>query len=99
MPPRKAPRTRTTPATATATTPMNDVSIRALISRGMVDALAEHEIQRNNNLNGDGNQGSGSGITTCVPYSLKEWRLSSKSVTVQSRTMLGLLLAPFMVLP
>ncbi|GKE66671.1 putative reverse transcriptase domain-containing protein [Tanacetum coccineum] len=66
MPPRKAPRTRTTPATATATTPMTDVAIRALISRGVADALAEHEIQRNNNYNGDGSQGSGSGITRPV---------------------------------
>ncbi|GKB88406.1 hypothetical protein Tco_0960678 [Tanacetum coccineum] len=54
MPPRKAPRTRTTPATAIATTPMTNAAIRAMISRGVADALAEHEIQRNNNLNGDG---------------------------------------------
>ncbi|GKC86451.1 hypothetical protein Tco_1142168 [Tanacetum coccineum] len=68
MPPRRAPRTRTTTATATdtATTLMTDAAIRALISRGMADALAEHEIQRNNNLNGDGNQGSGSGIARPV---------------------------------
>ncbi|GJV00753.1 hypothetical protein Tco_1330023 [Tanacetum coccineum] len=66
MLPRKAPRTRTTPATATATTSMTDAAIRALISRGVADALAEHEIQRNNNLNGDGSQGSGSGITRPV---------------------------------
>ncbi|GKC80564.1 hypothetical protein Tco_1131338, partial [Tanacetum coccineum] len=66
MPPRKAPRTRNTPATATATTPMTDAAIRALISRGVADALAEQEIQRNNNLNGDGSQGSRSGITKLV---------------------------------
>ncbi|GKE89940.1 hypothetical protein Tco_1567415 [Tanacetum coccineum] len=46
--------------------PMTDVAIRALISRGVADALAEHEIQRNNNYNGDGSQGSGSGITRPV---------------------------------
>nr|GEZ31816.1 putative reverse transcriptase domain-containing protein [Tanacetum cinerariifolium] len=40
MPPRKAPRTRITPATATATTLMTDVAIRALMSRGMANALA-----------------------------------------------------------
>ncbi|GJU94595.1 putative reverse transcriptase domain-containing protein [Tanacetum coccineum] len=62
MPPRRAPRTRTTTATDTATTLMTDAAIRALISRGVADALAEHEIQRNNNLNGDGSQGSGSGV-------------------------------------
>ncbi|GKA82578.1 putative reverse transcriptase domain-containing protein [Tanacetum coccineum] len=33
---------------------------------GVADALAEHEIQRNNNLNGDGSQGSGSGIARPV---------------------------------
>ncbi|GJQ93297.1 putative reverse transcriptase domain-containing protein [Tanacetum coccineum] len=57
MPPRKGTitRTRTTPATATATatTPMNDAAIRALIARGVADALAERTIQRNANLNGD----------------------------------------------
>nr|GEV21493.1 hypothetical protein [Tanacetum cinerariifolium] len=66
MPPRKVPRTKTAPATATATTPMTDAAIRALISRGVADALPEHEIQRNNNLNGDVNQGSKSGITRPV---------------------------------
>nr|GEW86760.1 putative reverse transcriptase domain-containing protein [Tanacetum cinerariifolium] len=66
MPPRKAP--RTTPATtiATATTSMTDASIKALISRGVADALDEHKIPRNNNLNGDGIQGSGIGITRPV---------------------------------
>ncbi|GJS57969.1 reverse transcriptase domain-containing protein [Tanacetum coccineum] len=62
----KAPRTRTTPATTTATTPMTDAAIRALISRGVADALVERIIQRNNNYNGDGSQGSGSGITRPV---------------------------------
>nr|GEX88078.1 putative reverse transcriptase domain-containing protein [Tanacetum cinerariifolium] len=66
MPPMKAPRTKITPATATATTPMTDADIKALISQGMTDALVEHEIQRNNNRYGDGSQGSGSGITRPV---------------------------------
>nr|GFA54829.1 hypothetical protein [Tanacetum cinerariifolium] len=64
MPPRKAPRTRTTPATATIL--MTNAAIRALISRGVADALAKHEIQRNNNLNGNRSQGSRSGITRPV---------------------------------
>nr|GEV64046.1 putative reverse transcriptase domain-containing protein [Tanacetum cinerariifolium] len=46
--------------------PMTDAAIRALISQGVADALAEHEIQRNNNLNDDGRQGSGSGIARPV---------------------------------
>ncbi|GJW87189.1 reverse transcriptase domain-containing protein [Tanacetum coccineum] len=63
MPPRKAPRTRTTLATATATTPMTDAAIMALISRGVADALAKQEIQRNNNLNGNGSQEGVVGLT------------------------------------
>ncbi|GJX33312.1 reverse transcriptase domain-containing protein [Tanacetum coccineum] len=66
MPPRRGTRTRTAPATATTTTLMTDGAIRALIARGVADALAEQEIQRNTNLNGDGSQGSGSGITRPV---------------------------------
>ncbi|GKG52477.1 hypothetical protein Tco_0547352, partial [Tanacetum coccineum] len=45
MPPRKGTRTRTTPATAiataTATTPMTDAAIKALIARGVANALVE----------------------------------------------------------
>nr|GEW17533.1 reverse transcriptase [Tanacetum cinerariifolium] len=66
MPPRKAPRTKYTNATTTPTTLMIDAAIRALISQGVADALVEHEIQRNNNLKGDGSQGSRSGITIPV---------------------------------
>ncbi|GJU75594.1 putative reverse transcriptase domain-containing protein [Tanacetum coccineum] len=66
MSPKRGTRTRTAPATATATTPMTDVAIRALIAQGVDDALAGQEIQRNTNLNGDGSQGSGSGITRLV---------------------------------
>nr|GEW26768.1 reverse transcriptase domain-containing protein [Tanacetum cinerariifolium] len=66
MPPRRAPKNRTILATTTATTLMTDAVIKALTSQGMADAMVEHEIQRNNNLNGDGSQGSGSGITRPV---------------------------------
>nr|GEX30988.1 transposon Ty3-G Gag-Pol polyprotein [Tanacetum cinerariifolium] len=68
MPLKKAPRSITTPATATttATTSMTNVAIKALISQGVANALAEHETQRNNNLNGNGSQGSGSSITRPV---------------------------------
>ncbi|GKB03844.1 reverse transcriptase domain-containing protein [Tanacetum coccineum] len=75
MPPRRAPRTRTTPATTTATTSMTDAAIRALISQGVADSLAEHEIQRNNNLNGDGSQGSRSGVV-----GLTQWFERMKTV-------------------
>ncbi|GJT24198.1 hypothetical protein Tco_0894135 [Tanacetum coccineum] len=66
MPPRRGIRTRTASATATATTPMTDAAIRALIPQCVANALAEQENQRNTNLNGDGSQGSGSGITRPV---------------------------------
>ncbi|GJS88361.1 hypothetical protein Tco_0770997, partial [Tanacetum coccineum] len=57
-----------TPATttATATTPMTDAAIRALIAQGVADALAGQTIQINTNLNDDGSQGSRSGITRPV---------------------------------
>ncbi|GKD63718.1 hypothetical protein Tco_1305826, partial [Tanacetum coccineum] len=54
MPPRRGTRTRTAPATSIPTTSMTDAAIRALIAQGVADALAEQEIQRNTNLNGDG---------------------------------------------
>ncbi|GJX12697.1 hypothetical protein Tco_0204455 [Tanacetum coccineum] len=84
MPSRKGTKTKTTPATATATTLMTDAAIRALIAQGVTDALAERTIQRNTNLNGDGSQ---------------EWSPSSISVTVQLRIKSSLLLALFMELP
>ncbi|GJR51528.1 hypothetical protein Tco_1402049 [Tanacetum coccineum] len=55
-------RTRTTPSTAT--TLITDAAIRVLIAQGVADALARRPIQRNTNLNDDGSQGSGSGITS-----------------------------------
>ncbi|GKD63274.1 putative reverse transcriptase domain-containing protein, partial [Tanacetum coccineum] len=42
---------------------MTDAAIKALIAQGVADALAGRTIQRNTNLNDDGSQGSGSGIT------------------------------------
>nr|GEX57983.1 reverse transcriptase domain-containing protein [Tanacetum cinerariifolium] len=66
MPPRKGTRTTSATATTTANTSMTGAAIKALIAQGVVDVLAERTIQRNNNLNGDGNQCSGSGITRHV---------------------------------
>nr|GFC75278.1 hypothetical protein [Tanacetum cinerariifolium] len=60
-------------------------AIRALIARGVADALDERTIQRNTNLNGDGSQGSGSGIT--------------RPVRLLSRIKSSLLLALLMELP
>ncbi|GJX00244.1 reverse transcriptase domain-containing protein [Tanacetum coccineum] len=87
MPPRRGTRTRTKTrtalATATATTLMTYAAIRALIAQSVANALAEQEIQRYTNLNGDGSQGFGSGITRPVRPTHE---LSSISVIVQSRT-------------
>ncbi|GJV04288.1 putative reverse transcriptase domain-containing protein [Tanacetum coccineum] len=81
MPPRKAPRTRTTPTTTTTTTPMTDATIRALISQGVADALVEHEIQRNNNLNGDGIENQVN-FATCTLHgvALTWWKSQVKTV-------------------
>ncbi|GKE03283.1 putative reverse transcriptase domain-containing protein, partial [Tanacetum coccineum] len=66
MPPRKGTKTRTTPVTATTTATATTLITDAAIARGVADALAERTIQRNTNLNGDGSQGSRSGITRLV---------------------------------
>nr|GEV93379.1 reverse transcriptase domain-containing protein [Tanacetum cinerariifolium] len=71
MPPRRGTRTKTALATTTSTTLMTDATIRALIAQGVVDALADQEIQQNTNLNGDESQGSGSGITRPVRLTRK----------------------------
>ncbi|GJS94471.1 hypothetical protein Tco_0801439 [Tanacetum coccineum] len=47
MPPRKAPRTRTTLATKTTTTPVTGAQFKALIDQGVTDALAERDASRN----------------------------------------------------
>ncbi|GJX71639.1 reverse transcriptase domain-containing protein [Tanacetum coccineum] len=56
MPPWKAPRTRTTPATTT-TTPVTSVQLKVLIDRGITDALAARDATRN----GDDSHTSGTG--------------------------------------
>ncbi|GKE19084.1 hypothetical protein Tco_1426661 [Tanacetum coccineum] len=50
MPPRKAPRTRTTPATTTATTtPVTDKQLKILIAQGVADVLAERDATKSRN--------------------------------------------------
>ncbi|GJR59317.1 reverse transcriptase domain-containing protein [Tanacetum coccineum] len=70
MPLRKAPRTRTTPATAittttTTTTPMTDEQLKTLIAQGIVDVLAEHDATRSRN--GEDNHDSGMGVRRQTP--------------------------------
>ncbi|GJY47352.1 DNA replication licensing factor MCM2 [Tanacetum coccineum] len=49
IPPRKALRTRTNPATTTTTTPMTDEQLKVLIAQGVADVLAERDATRSRN--------------------------------------------------
>ncbi|GKB12487.1 reverse transcriptase domain-containing protein [Tanacetum coccineum] len=61
MPPRKAPKTRTTPATkTTTTTSVTNAQLKELIKQGVVDALAARDA--NKNMNGGDNHNSGVGV-------------------------------------
>ncbi|GKB19972.1 hypothetical protein Tco_0853895 [Tanacetum coccineum] len=88
MPPRKAPRTRTTPATTTTTTPITDAQFKALINQGVTDALAARDASRN----GDDSHTSGTGtrrteqvarectyqdFMKCQPIYFKVWKTKS----------------------
>ncbi|GJX22688.1 putative reverse transcriptase domain-containing protein [Tanacetum coccineum] len=60
MPPRKAPRTRTTPAiTTTTTTPVTNAQLKALIDQGIVDALAACDADRSQNSDDSYKSGTG----------------------------------------
>ncbi|GKD88142.1 hypothetical protein Tco_1363649, partial [Tanacetum coccineum] len=58
MPPRKAPRTRTTPATTTNTTSVTNAQIYAMIDQGVTTALAARDANRN----GDDSYTSGTSV-------------------------------------
>ncbi|GJZ37837.1 hypothetical protein Tco_0584028 [Tanacetum coccineum] len=58
MPPRKAPRTRTTPATTTTTTSVTNAQLQETIDQGVTAAL----VARDANRNGDDNHTSGTGV-------------------------------------
>ncbi|GKA90618.1 reverse transcriptase domain-containing protein [Tanacetum coccineum] len=49
MPPRKAPRTRTTPATTTNTTSVTNAQLQAMIDQGVTAALAARDANRSTN--------------------------------------------------
>ncbi|GJR52582.1 hypothetical protein Tco_1403103 [Tanacetum coccineum] len=49
MPPRKAPRTRTTPATTTNTTSVTNAQLQAMIDQGVAAALATRDANRSTN--------------------------------------------------
>ncbi|GJS42321.1 hypothetical protein Tco_0567364 [Tanacetum coccineum] len=88
------PKKRT--ATTTTTTPMTDAQIKALISQGVADALAEIEANITNR-NGDDNHDSGTGKTLkkimidkyCLRGEIKKleielWNLKVKGTDVES---------------
>ncbi|GJS97295.1 hypothetical protein Tco_0804263 [Tanacetum coccineum] len=60
MPPRKAPRTRTTPATTTNTTSVTNAQLQAMIDQGVTVALAARDANRS--TNGEDNHNSGTGV-------------------------------------
>ncbi|GKD67441.1 reverse transcriptase domain-containing protein [Tanacetum coccineum] len=60
MPPRKAPRTRTTPATTTNTTSVTNAQLQAMIDQGVTAALATRDANRS--TNGEDNHNSGTGV-------------------------------------
>ncbi|GKA06661.1 reverse transcriptase domain-containing protein [Tanacetum coccineum] len=60
MPPRKAPRTRTTPATTTNTTSVTNAQLQAMIDQGVAAALATRDANRS--TNGEDNHNSGMGV-------------------------------------
>ncbi|GJW25779.1 hypothetical protein Tco_0039590 [Tanacetum coccineum] len=60
MPPRKAPRTRTTPATTTNTTSVTNAQLQAMIDQGVAAALATRDANRS--TNGEDNHNSGTGV-------------------------------------
>ncbi|GKF21880.1 hypothetical protein Tco_0070518, partial [Tanacetum coccineum] len=47
MPPRKAPRIRTTSATTTTTTSVTNAQLQAMIDQGVIAALAARDANRN----------------------------------------------------
>ncbi|GJT65684.1 reverse transcriptase domain-containing protein [Tanacetum coccineum] len=69
MPPRKAPKTRTTsssPATIiTTTTPVTDQQLKTLVAQGVADVLAERDATRSKN--GEDNHDSGTGVRRQPP--------------------------------
>ncbi|GJS04520.1 hypothetical protein Tco_0321028 [Tanacetum coccineum] len=58
MPPRKAPRTRTTPATTTTTTSVTNTQLQVMIDQGVTAALAARDV----NKIGDDSHTSGTGV-------------------------------------
>ncbi|GKD92863.1 hypothetical protein Tco_1372700, partial [Tanacetum coccineum] len=67
MPPRKAPRTRTTPATTTNTTSVTNAQLQAMIDQGVTTALAARDANRN------GDDSHTSGTSTEGVVELTQW--------------------------
>ncbi|GJZ53207.1 reverse transcriptase domain-containing protein [Tanacetum coccineum] len=65
-PPRKAPRTRTTPATTTNTKSVTNAQLEAMIDQGVTAALATRDANRSTNDEDSHNSGTGVRRTECV---------------------------------
>ncbi|GJS09038.1 reverse transcriptase domain-containing protein [Tanacetum coccineum] len=84
MPPRKAPKTRTTPATeTTTTTSVTNAHLFKAIEQGVADALAARDADRN--INGGDSHNSGTGVephdstfSPCVAYVMTLTELKKK---------------------
>ncbi|GJQ92803.1 putative reverse transcriptase domain-containing protein [Tanacetum coccineum] len=92
MPPRKAPRTRTTLATTTTTTTtMTDEQLKTLISQGVADVLAKCDVTRSRN--DKDNHDSGMGVRRQAPLSQTVFCISNCSAENQIKfstcTLLG----------
>ncbi|GJT03796.1 RNA-directed DNA polymerase, eukaryota [Tanacetum coccineum] len=59
MPPRKAPRTRTTPSTTTNTTSVTNAQLQAMIDQGVTAALTARDANRSTNVEDNHNLGTG----------------------------------------
>nr|GFB65808.1 hypothetical protein [Tanacetum cinerariifolium] len=72
--------------TTTATTPMTDAAIKALIAQGIADDLAEYEANRSSG-NGDDSHDSGSDRRSEIKkLEIKIWNLMVKGIDVVSYT-------------
>ncbi|GJR49232.1 hypothetical protein Tco_1399753 [Tanacetum coccineum] len=88
MPPRKAPRTRTTPAITTTTTSVTNTQLQEMINQGVTAALAVRDANRN----GDNSHSSGTEyakvevMSGWFPDMIHESVMASKPKTMQEAT-------------
>ncbi|GJU24809.1 hypothetical protein Tco_1163430 [Tanacetum coccineum] len=86
MTPRKAPRSRTTPATTTTTTtPVTDAQLKTLVAQRVANVLAECEATKSRN--GEDSRDSGTVVRkdgNCIPYQQLYYRMSDQVCNLYS---------------